>query len=58
MISVERTVGIIRQHYFQVDFIIPDKAMSAGTVCALSGDNIYMDYYSQLGPIDPQFFIE
>lgn len=35
--SVERTVGIIRQHYRQVDFIIPDKAMSAGTVFALSG---------------------
>lgn len=39
--SVERTVGVIRKHYRQVDFIIPDKAMSAGTVFALSGDNIY-----------------
>lgn len=55
---VERTVGVIRQHYDQVDFIIPDQAMSAGTVFALSGDNIYMDYYSQLGPIDPQFYID
>ncbi|MXW15451.1 MAG: serine dehydrogenasease [Rhodothermaceae bacterium] len=56
--SVERTVEVIRQHYGCVDFIIPDQAMSAGTVFALSGDNIYMDYYSQLGPIDPQFFID
>lgn len=55
---VERTVGIIRRHYDQVDFIIPDQAMSAGTVFALSGDNIYMDYYSQLGPVDPQFNID
>lgn len=55
---VERTVGIIRRHYNQVDFIIPDRAMSAGTVFALSGNNIYMDYYSQLGPIDPQFYID
>ena len=55
---VERTVGIIRRHYDQVDFIIPDQAMSAGTILALSGDNIYMDYYSQLGPIDPQFNID
>lgn len=56
--SVERTVEVIRQHYGYVDFIIPDQAMSAGTVFALSGDNIYMDYYSQLGPIDPQFLID
>ncbi len=56
--SVERTVSVIRHHYKCVDFIIPDQAMSAGTVFALSADNIYMDYYSQLGPIDPQFFVD
>ena len=28
--------------------------MSAGTVLVLSGDIIYMDYFSCLGPIDPQ----
>ena len=28
--------------------------MSAGTILALSGDSIMMDYYSLLGPIDPQ----
>ena len=56
--AVERTVDVIRHHYEIVDFIIPDQAMSAGTVFALSGDNIYMDYFSQLGPIDPQFFID
>ena len=56
--AVERTVEVIRHHYKIVDFIIPDQAMSAGTVFALSGDNIYMDYFSQLGPIDPQFFID
>ncbi len=55
--AVERTVDVIRHHYEIVDFIIPDQAMSAGTVFALSGDNIYMDYFSQLGPIDPQFLI-
>ena len=56
--AVERTVDVIRHHYKIVNFIIPDQAMSAGTVFALSGDNIYMDYFSQLGPIDPQFFID
>lgn len=52
--TVERIVNILRHHYSKVDFIIPDQAMSAGTVLALSGDEIYMDYCSALGPIDPQ----
>ena len=51
---VEQMVKIIRYHYQEVFFIIPDAAMSAGTIFALSGDKIYMDYYSCLGPIDPQ----
>jgi transposase len=50
----QRIVHTLRSHYRQVDFIIPNYAMSAGTVLALSGDNILMDYYSILGPIDPQ----
>ena len=44
----------LRQHYGEVKFIIPDSAMSAGTVLAMSGDEILMDYHSCLGPIDPQ----
>ena len=51
---VERMVTTIRTFYDEVDFVIPDRAMSAGTVFALSADNIYMNYYSLLGPIDPQ----
>ena len=47
-------VAVLRQHYQIVDFVIPNHAYSAGTVFALSGDAIYMDYYSRLGPIDPQ----
>jgi len=52
--TVERYVNIIRHHYGVVNFIIPDYAYSAGTVFCMSGDDIYMDYYSTLGPIDPQ----
>jgi hypothetical protein len=52
--AVERHVNIIRHHYSTVNFIIPDRAFSAGTIFCMSGDNIYMDYYSVLGPIDPQ----
>ena len=51
---VQRIVDILRQHYKVVDFIIPDYAMSAGTVLAMSGDAIHMNYFSILGPIDPQ----
>ena len=51
---VERIVDVLRNRYQEVDFVVPDKAMSAGTVLVLSGDRIYMDTFSRLGPIDPQ----
>ena len=51
---VEKLVEILRHHYESVNFVIPDYAMSAGTLFALSGDEIHMDYSSSLGPIDPQ----
>ena len=51
---VERMVRDLRYHYNEIKFIVPDKAMSAGTVLAMSGDEIWMDYHSCLGPIDPQ----
>ena len=51
---VERIVRVFRKHYEEVKFLIPDQAMSAGTVLAMSGDDILMDYHSCLGPIDPQ----
>ena len=51
---VERIVGTFRHNFDSVEFVIPDYAYSAGTVLALSGDVIRMDYYSRLGPIDPQ----
>lgn len=51
---VERIVNIFRNFYEEVNFIIPDYAYSAGTILSLSGDNIYMNYHSVMGPIDPQ----
>jgi hypothetical protein len=52
--TVEKMVQITRHHYQDVSFIVPDMAMSAGTVWCMSGDRIWMDYASSLGPIDPQ----
>lgn len=51
---VQRIVETLRYHYRMVDFVIPDFALSAGTVLAMSGDAIHMNYFSRLGPIDPQ----
>ena len=54
--TVEKLVKITRHHYQEVYFIVPDSAYSAGTIFCMSGDKIYMDYSSLLGPIDPQVF--
>lgn len=52
--AVEKMVEVTRHFYQEVYFIVPDSAMSAGTIWCMSGDKIYMDYASSLGPIDPQ----
>lgn len=52
--TVEKMVEIMRYHYPEVYFVVPDFAMSAGTIMCMSGDKIFMDYSSSLGPIDPQ----
>ena len=53
--TAKRIAETTRHHYTgSVDFIIPNFAMSAGTILVMSGDSIYMNYYSVLGPIDPQ----
>ena len=51
---VERMVTALRSNYDNVTVIVPDRAMSAGTIFALSADRIMMDYFACLGPIDPQ----
>ncbi len=51
---VERMVTTIRYTFDEVIVIVPNYAMSAGTIFALSADRIMMDHLSCLGPIDPQ----
>ena len=51
---VQRMVDIFRHFYDEVNFIVPDYAYSAGTIFCMSGDNILMNYFSALGPVDPQ----
>lgn len=52
--TVEKIVDITRRFYREVYFVIPEYAMSAGTIWSMSGNKIYMSYTSSLGPIDPQ----
>ena len=51
---VERMVTALRHVYRDLTVLVPDRAMSAGTIFALSADRIMMDHLSSLGPIDPQ----
>jgi len=52
--QVAKFVDRLRKRFNTVSFIIPNIAMSAGTIFAMSGDEIIMTANSYLGPIDPQ----
>lgn len=52
--QVNHFVNSLRNRFDEVDFIVPSFCMSAGTLFALSGDNIWMTERACLGPIDPQ----
>jgi hypothetical protein len=52
--QVNLFVEALRPRFDSVEFIIPYKAMSAGTLWSLSGNKIWMDSRAFLGPIDPQ----
>ncbi len=51
---VERIADCMHKHFDAVEFIVPNRAMSAGTILAMAGDEIWMNYFAVLGPIDPQ----
>ncbi|MDE2729952.1 MAG: hypothetical protein OXM02_01170 [Bacteroidota bacterium] len=53
--TIERMVSVIRYTGAEMSVIVPDKAMSAGTISALSANRILKDPFSMLGPIDPHF---
>ena len=52
--ATERIVGILRNKFKEVNFLIPHSAYSAATMLALSGNNVIMHPSATLGPIDPQ----
>lgn len=50
----EDIVRLLRGKFAEVCFIVPGYAKSAGTIIAMSGDDILMGPTSALGPIDAQ----
>lgn len=52
--QVAKFVDRLRPRFKNVNFIIPNMAMSAGTIFAMSGNDIIMTSRSYIGPIDPQ----
>jgi len=52
--ATERIVGILRNKFDRVHFLIPHSAYSAATMLALSGNSITLHPSATLGPIDPQ----
>jgi len=52
--QVSQFVNRVRPRFNNVSMIIPYMAMSAGTIWALSGNEIWMDQRAFIGPIDPQ----
>jgi len=55
--AAEEIAKFLRKKFDEVNFIIAGEAKSAGTILALSGDNIYMCETGSLGPIDAQIKI-
>lgn len=50
--SAVRIVRILQKTFKKISVIIPDMAISAGTLMSLGGDEIWMDQESRLGPLD------
>ena len=52
--ATERLVGLLRERFNEVNFLIPHSAYSAATMLALSGNSVVLHPSAILGPIDPQ----
>jgi hypothetical protein len=56
--STDAIVSYLRQKFKNIRIIIPQAAMSAGTMLACAADKIIMGKQSSIGPIDPQFIFQ
>lgn len=53
-LAAEMIAMALKQHPGRVTVMVPFYAMSGGTLVALAADEILMEAYSVLGPLDPQ----
>lgn len=54
VLAAEMIAMALRRHPGRVTVMVPFYAMSGGTLVALSADEVLMEPYSVLGPLDPQ----
>ncbi len=53
-LAAEMIATALHEHKAKVAVFIPFYAMSGGTLLALTADEIYMEKFSVMGPVDPQ----
>ena len=53
-LAATQIANALAEHKAEVRVIVPHYAMSGGTLIALAADQIIMDPYAVLGPVDPQ----
>ena len=53
--ATESIIDYVLQKFEDIRVVVPQLAMSAGTMIACSVDSILMGRHSSLGPIDPQY---
>ncbi len=54
VLASEQIARVLKAHPAGVTAIVPQYAMSGGTLLCLAADQILMDRHAMLGPIDPQ----
>lgn len=57
-VATEAIVKYIRKKFSHIRVIVPQGAMSAGTMLACAANVIVLGKHSFLGPIDPQFILQ
>jgi len=56
--ATDAIVSYLRSKYSDIRVIIPQAAMSAGTMLACAANRILMARHSSIGPIDPQMILQ
>lgn len=56
--ATDAIVSYLRLKFNNIRIIIPQAAMSAGTMLACSANKVIMGKQSSIGPIDPQFILQ